>query len=709
MRMSLKRIAFVFIGLVGLSLTSAAPSNPQRLELKKGDRIILIGNTLAERMQYFGHFETLLHSRFPDKELVVRDLGWSADELTLRPRSFDFKNHGHNLTDEKPDVVLAFFGFNESFGGSKGLPKFEKDLEKFITETTSTKYNDKAEPRLVLISPIAQEDLKRPSVTDGKQNNKNIKLYADAMEKLAAKHKILFVDLFTPTAKLMESSYKKLTFNGIHLTDYGDKMVAPMLDEGLFGPRPKDESKVDMEKLRAEVNEKNLQFFYDYRAVNGAYIYGGRKSPFGIVNFPAEFAKLRKMIEVRDRRIWDVAQGKTVSEKIDDSKTGDFQPINTNVGRPIVITAPEEAIKKFTLPKGFEINLFASEVEFPDLKKPCQMAFDAKGRLWICTMASYPMYLPGTPVNDKILIFEDTKGVGKADKVTVFADGLHLPTGIALGDGGAYVGQQPNVVFLKDTKGTGKADFKQIILSGFDSADSHHAVHNFRWGPGGDLYFNEGLFHRSQVETPYGPKRNIDAGIYRYEPKSEKFDVYISYNFNNPWGHVWDKWGQDFIADASGGNNYYATPFSGSVDYPRRHPRMNEFLKMQWRPTCGCTLVVSRQFPDSMQGDFLLNNCIGFQGTLQYKMKEDGSGFSAAPTDPLVKSSDPNYRPVDLMFGPDGALYICDWFNPLVGHMQHSVRDPNRDKTHGRIWRVTYKDKPLLKQPKIAGESVPAL
>src|SRR5262249_15243467 len=149
--------------------------------------------------------------------------------------------------------------------------------------------------------------------------------------------------------------------------------------------------------------------------------------------------------------------------------------------------------------------------------------------------------------------------------------------------------------------------------------------------------------------------------------------------------------------------------FSGELLYPRKHPGMHQFLTKQWRPTCGCELITSRNFPDQMQGDYLLNNCIGFQGTLQYRVKEDGSGFAADPVEPLLKSSDPTSRPTDMSFGPDGALYVCDWFTPLVGHMQHSLRDPNRDKDHGRIWRIVYKDKPLVKKPKIAGEPIPAL
>jgi hypothetical protein len=219
----------------------------------------------------------------------------------------------------------------------------------------------------------------------------------------------------------------------------------------------------------------------------------------------------------------------------------------------------------------------------------------------------------------------------------------------------------------------------------------------------------EGTFHHSQIETPYGPKRVVNAGVFRFEPRTDKLDIFISYNFANPWGHIFDRWGQNFVADASGGDNYYGTAFSGDIDYPNKRGDLKRFLTKQWRPTCGCELVSSRNFPDEMQGNYLLNNCIGFQGTLQYKLKEVGSGFAAEPVEPLIQSSDPSYRPTDLKFGPDGALYLCDWYNPLVGHMQHSIRDPKRDHAVGRIWRVHYAKKPLVEPAKIAGEPISAI
>ncbi len=688
----------------GLSFVAPTASAADPLvKLNKGDKIVFVGNTLAERMQYYPHFETLLHSRFPELELVVRNLGWSADELTIKLRSKDFADHGHNLEDHKPDVIFAFFGFNESFQGEAGLEKFKTDLKKYVQETTTKKYNGETPPQLVLFSPIANEDLKRTGLTDCQANNERIAVYTKAMAEIAAEAKVPFVDLYTPSLPILADAATHLTDNGIHLNDAGYQKLAPMMDEALFGPRPTS-VKADLAKLKAEIDEKNLQHQYDYRAINGFYIYGGRKAPFGVVNFPAEFAKLRKMIENRDQRIWAVAAGKEVPATIDDSNTGEFTPIETNFKREIYLTPPEESRQKMKLPEGFEVNLFASEVEFPELENPVQMTFDAKGRLWVTTIASYPMYLPGKPVNDRILIFEDTNGDGKADKQTVFAEGLHVPIGIELANGGVYVSQQPNLMFLQDTDGDDKADVRKLVLHGFDSADSHHSISAFTLDPGGALYFQEGTFHQSQIETPYGPTRLSNAGVFRYEPRSEKLDVFVSYGFANPWGHTFDRWGQNFVADASGGANYFGTAFSGDVDYPRKHPGMKQFLKMQWRPTAGCETVSSRNFPANWQGNYLLNNCIGFQGTLNYKVTDEGSGFHGDPLEPLLKSEDPNYRPVDMEFGPDGAFYICDWFNPLVGHMQHSIRDPNRDHIHGRIWRVTYKGNALVQPAKITGE-----
>jgi glucose/arabinose dehydrogenase/azurin len=357
-------------------------------------------------------------------------------------------------------------------------------------------------------------------------------------------------------------------------------------------------------------------------------------------------------------------------------------------------TNPAIALQRLRPAAGYEVNLFASEQDFP-IGNPVALSFDSRGRLWVATMPSYPQYRPGDPPTDRLVVLEDTNGDDRADRYTVFADSLYLAAGFELGDGGVYVAQQPNLMFLRDTTGDGVADERRIILHGFGTEDSHHAIHAFTWGPDGGLYMQEGIFHHSQVETPWGPVRLVDAGVFRYEPQTEKLSVFSAYPFYNPWGHVFDRWGQNFLADASDGSNYFALPISVRYDYPQKPPRMEAFTS-RVRPTGGAEIVSSRHFPEDVQGNFLVSNVIGFHGIKSHRVSEDGSGFTSIEAEPLLASSDINFRPIDLQFGPDGALYLVDWFNPLIGHMQYSLRDPRRDTTHGRIWRLTYRGRPLL-------------
>ena len=630
---------------------------------------------------------------------MVHNLGYSADELTLRPRQAHFNDHGHTLKDEKPDVLIAVFGFNESFAGPAGLAKFKNDLEKFIKDSTTTKYNGKAAPRLVLLSPIAHEDLKNPHITDGKKNNENIKLYTDAMAELAGKHGVVFVDLFTPSKQLYEASSHPLTINGIHLSDEGYRQLAPMLDEALFGPSPSRVQGRHEGPPRRRPGEEPPVLL----RLSGRQRLLHLRRPQGAVRHRQLPGRVRQAPQDDPEPRAAHLGHRPGQERPGDDRRQQHRRIrqgrDQRQERRSTSRRPPRNRRRFTLPEGYAINLFASEVEFPDLEDPVSMTFDAKGRLWVATMPSYPMYLPGTKPNDKVLILEDTNDDGKADRCTVFADGLHLPIGIELGDGGVYVSQMPNLMFLKDTNGDDRADTRELIMHGFDTADSHHAMHAFTWDPGGALHWQEGTFHYSQVETPYGPRRCNEAGVFRWEPKTWKFDVFVSYGFANPWGHYFDRWGQNFVADASGGANYFGTAFSGQVVYPQKHGGMKQFFPMQWRPTCGCELVYSRHFPDDTQGDYLLNNDIGFQGILALSRQGRRLGLRRRR-----RSSRSCSRPIPTSgrshssSGPTGPSTSSTGSIPLVGHMQHSLRDPNRDHTHGRIWRITYPSRPLVEQ-----------
>lgn len=724
--------------LVSISRASAA----EVLPLERGDRICLVGNELGERMQHDNCWETLLHQRFPEQELVVRNLCFPGDEPFHRERSLNFGDPDTHLAHSRASVILFFFGFNESFGDSTERSKFAEDLTRLVAETKTKNYSGNGPPRLVLISPIACEDTGDPNLPSAIERNFQLEACTAEMRQVAGEAAVAFVDVFTPTKQLFEVTKDRLTLDGAHLNDAGYRALAPILDRALFGDA--GAAREINELLRAAIADKNFHWWHRYRAVNGYSIYGtrGEAGSDGTYRNREVMEREREILDQmcanRDRRIWAIAQGHDVPAAIDDSNTLPFIAPKTNVGGDNdpnkkagklgsldYIPAAEQQ-KLFKLAPGYEIQLVASEEDFPELAKPVALNFDNRGRLWVSTMPSYPQWQPKSKLDDKLLILEDINGDGRSDVCKVFAGGLHQPTGFELGYGGAFVAQQPDILFLQDTDGDDVADVRIRKLVGFDTADSHHGLAAFEWGPDGALYFQEGTFKQSQVETPYGVRRLSDAGVWRYEPRTERLDVHVSLAFANPWGHVFDRWGQNFVADASPGFNYWAAPISGYVAHPDKHPGGSRANHLDWggskakgdiatfivkrtRPSSGCELISSRHFPPPSQGNFLLNNVIGERAILQHTVADQGSGFVGTEVPPLLACDDGNFRPVDLQFGPDGALYIVDWHNALIGHLQHNLREPNRDHTHGRIWRVVYKDRPLLTPPKIAGQPLGTL
>jgi putative heme-binding domain-containing protein len=709
----------VSISLLAATIASSTFAKADLIEIKPGDHISIIGNTLADRMQHDGWLETQLNARFPEHNLVIRNLGFSGDELTLRLRSAAFGTPDEWLTKTQADVVFAFFGYNESWAGKEGLEAFKKDLDDFIKHTLAQKYNGKSTPRLVLFSPIAMEPPRGRDLPDPSAVNERLKLYTSAMAGVAKADAVAFVDLFAAFEAVYRETPKKIyTINGIHLNSFGNIRLAVEIEIALFEHAtliPPD----NMVKLLKAVPDKNFYWFNRYRTVDGYSIFGGRadlRFTDGQTNrivAQREMEVLDVMTANRDQAIWAAAQGKKYT--VDDSNTPPFIPVKTNKPGPgpngeHLFLSGEEAIGQMTIGKNLKVNLFASEKEFPELAKPVQMSFDAKGRLWVACWPTYPHWKPKEEINDKLLILEDTDGDGKADKRIVFAGGLHCPTGFEFANGGVLVAQAPDLMFLKDTNGDDKADIRERVLSGLDSADTHHTSNSFQLDPGGALYFQEGTFHHTQVETPYGPPvRCANAGVFRYESKSQKFDVYVSFGFANPHGHAFDRWGQDIVVDGTGAVPTHATLFSGHVDYPNKHGSPPQVYQQRTRPCPGAEFLTSRHFPEEFQGNLLVPNVIGFQGILRYKIDDKDASFAGTELEPILSSRDPNFRPSDVEMGPDGAIYFLDWQNPIIGHMQHNLRDPSRDRIHGRVYRVTYEGRPLSKPAKVAGEPIEAL
>ena len=359
-------------------------------------------------------------------------------------------------------------------------------------------------------------------------------------------------------------------------------------------------------------------------------------------------------------------------------------------------TDPELERKSFIVADGFEVNLFAAD---PKIAKPIQMNFDPQGRLWIVSSEVYPHIKPGQKANDKVLVLEDIDGDGISDKTTVFADGLLIPTGIAPGDGGAYVANSTELLHLKDTNGDGKADQRRIVLSGFGTEDTHHILHTLRWGPAGHLFFNQSIYIHSHIETPYGVKRLNGGGIWRFLPETLQLDVFAR-GWVNTWGHHFDAYGQSFVTDGAGGEGInYAVPGASYVTAVGA-PRILHGLNPGSPKLCGLEIVDGRHLPDDWQGNLIANDFRGHR-VCRYVLSDDGSGFASREMSELIKTTHVAFRPIDVKMGPDGAIYIADWYNPIIQHGEVDFRDPRRDHTHGRIWRVTYKGRPLVKRPKL--------
>jgi hypothetical protein len=735
----MKYLTRVCLSLVCLLGAGRASAEVAPLELKPGDRICLVGNALGEGLQHHGTWEAGLHQRFADHKLVVRNLCFPGDEAFVRPRSANFGPPEQHLKHSRASVVLFFFGFNESFAGDEGLNKFKSDLTKLVKQTQEADYSGEGAPRIALVSPIAQAAHGAVDADLRDSRNKALAKYTAAMREVADKTGVAFADVFAPTLPLMEAESvvpvmqqftgddSLLTIDGCQLSAAGYAKFGPVLNAALFGDQESVPAVGD--KLVAEIDDKNFHWWHCYRAVNGYSIYGPRGEAGSDGTYrnrevlERELAILEQMCEIREERIWALARGEEVAGAPDDSTTLPFITPKTNVspdfGRngnsrqsgSLDYLSSAEQQKLFKLADGYEISLFASEEDFPEIQNPVSMTFDAKGRLWVAVMPSYPHWQPKTKLDDKLLILTDTDGDGRADECKTFAGGLHQPTGFELGYGGAFVAVEPDLLFLKDTDGDDVADVRVRRLAGFDSADTHHGLGTFEWTPGGKLNFQEGIFKYSNIETPFGLVRAREGAIWELEPRTDRFGTFTVFDFVNPWGHVFNQWGQSFVTDGTTGEHYFTTPLSTHIDYPGNHgsggyPR---FLKKVSRPSAGCEIISSRHFPDDAQGNYLENNVIGIHGVLWYTMEEKESGYGGDYRGTLVESSDGNFRPVDLQFGPDGALYICDWHNALIGHLQHNLRDPNRDHSHGRIWRVTAKDRPLVEPAKIDGATTAEL
>lgn len=708
--------------------------DPLPFAFQKGETIAILGNGLPDRMQHDGWMETVLQSALPELNVRFRNMSASGDRPDSFPRSGGHMHMTDYLRHVKPDTVFAFFGYNESFENKPD--DFKAKLVAFVKYIRGTKANGKTFPRIVLFSPIAHEDTKNPNVPNGLDHNPQLEAYTKATEAAAKEAGVAFVDLFHPSLNLFKEAGKPLTINGVHLTAEGNRQLAEVIAKALLGREVA--ASASLEELRESVMDKDMHWNARYRARDGNDVWGSRSTlafsqdqTNGVV-LQHELSMLDVMTANRDERVWARATGG--DKKIDDSNVPQPVPVISNVGGgsksssavkegTLKYISGQDAIQHMAFDPRFEVSLFADEARFPQLINPVQLQVDTKGRIWAAVWPTYPMWEPLKGMNDALVICHDDDNDGKADRVTEFAK-VQNPLGFEFWNGGVIVTCAPDILFLKDTDGDDVADVRQIILQGVDFADTHHGANNLVMGPDGGIYWQSGVFMQHNHEHPWGSSLQTGASaMYRFDPRRFTIAMHAA-NSPNPHGISFDSWGYHYATDGTGGRAYQVRPEGAGF-------KMYELLKKEVRPVTASEIVSSTHFPDDMQGDFLICNVIGFLGIKHYDLARDaekgtvwgepaGADLTVKVTQAdgtttedksrgLLMSGDKNFRPSDAVFGADGALYIGDWHNVIIGHMQHNVRDPNRDHKHGRIYRMTAKGRPLQAPVAIDAQPIPAL
>jgi len=752
-----KNVRWVLVALMGVGALGAAPAG--KIDPAPGSAVVLLGGGHGERLLHDPTFETELQRRFAGRNLVVRNMCDDGDTPGYRdhsgrnsPYAFPGAEKWYPLSKSKDawgsgqagsgfartpdqwlaavkaDVVLAWFGYGESFAGAAGVAAFRGELTAWLDHMATQKPNGTSTPRIVLVAPPALEGwFSTLELAHVEGVNRNLALYAGVMREVAAARGLGFVDLHALSLKAYDAEEEArrrgdlnfrrepLTSDGMRWNAAGHRLFGTALVDAVFVPGA---PRGDATAVAAAVSDKDWHWEKLHKVPNGVHAHGRRHRPFGPDNYPAELAKLEALVANRDRAIWAAATGAKIDLAAADAGTPglpevktNYTPANAKNGRPNYL-GEAESLAALTLAPGYKAQLFASEASFPDLINPVRVRFDRRGRLWVATMPSYPQWRPGDArPDDKILILEDTDGDGRADKQTVFARGLHLPLSFEFAPQGVYVAQGQHLVLLRDMNGDGRADRPEIVLSGFDDHDTHHAISAFASDPSGAFYLSEGTFLHSHVETPWGVVRSTNGGFFRYEPRTGRLERTARLSIPNPWGVAFDAYGQDFFLDTSDPGLRWMAPARLAVPFGEFAPLPRDLAprEQRVRPTAGLEFVSSRHFPDEVQGDVLLNNTIGFLGAKQHAVAEDGTGYRLTYRQDLYRSSDGNFRPVAMEFAPDGSLYVADWHNALIGHMQHSARDPLRDKTHGRIYRITYPARPLVNPVPVAGAPAEAL
>ncbi len=366
-------------------------------------------------------------------------------------------------------------------------------------------------------------------------------------------------------------------------------------------------------------------------------------------------------------------------------------PFAENIRTTQPLTAAQEQ-QSFKVPAGFDVQLVASE---PKIQKPLNMSFDVFGRLWLTCTTEYPYPAPLGQGHDQIVILEDTNNDGHYDKQTVFADDLNIPIGILpIGDG-CIVYDIPNIWMLSDTDGDGRSDHRKKLFGPFDySRDTHGMNNSFTRGFDGWIYACHGFNNRSTVAGIDGHQVTMNSGnTYRFKPDGSRIE-HVSHGQVNPFGMTIDNWFHLYTADCHSKpltqiiRNAYYPSFGAPHDGLGFAPSMMEHLHGS-TAIAGVESITGRGFPAQFQGKLLTGNVMTSRINCD-SLQQNGSTVQAIEEPDFLSTTDPWFRPVDIVMGPDDAIYVADFYNRIIGHYEVPLEHPGRDRQRGRIWKIQY-------------------
>jgi putative heme-binding domain-containing protein len=372
---------------------------------------------------------------------------------------------------------------------------------------------------------------------------------------------------------------------------------------------------------------------------------------------------------------------------------------------PNVPYSAQEALERMTVPDGFHVELVASE---PDLVNPVAMTFDDRGRIWVTESIEYPRKPAGSG-RDRVKILEDTNGDGRADKVTVFADGLNIPTGVAVGYGGVWVVNAPDLLFMREKDG--KEVSREVVVTGFGRTDTHELPNSLTWGPDGWLYGLNGVFNQCSIQSNNGKRYDFTCALWRVHPRTHEFQI-VAEGTSNPYGLGWDSEGSA-IVEACHWANDHLFHFVETGHYQRQAGAFPPFAmplgsitdhSHQKTAYCGLAVLDTDAFPRQYRELICIGNIHG--GCLNLdRLQRDGSTYLATAEPDLLSANDAWFMPVSLKIGPDGCLYILDWYD-RYHCSQDAARDPQGvDRLKGRLYRLSYGDSPRARAIDLAAES----